>query len=124
MTRSRRGASALEFALAFPILLVMLLGTVEFGRAFWTRSTLQTAAEDAGRYAMTHSGLTNGQIESYLLTRTRTVDPDAVTVVVGTDVDAGVTFVTITASTPLALAAYLNLPPFTLRGRTRVPRAT
>jgi len=124
MKRSRRGASALEFAVAFPVLLLVVLGTVEFGRAFWTRSTLQTAAEDAGRYAMTHAGLTNSQIQSYLLARTGSVDPHAVSVVVGTDVDAGVTFVTITASTSLTLTTFLNLPPLTLQGRTRVPRAT
>ena len=124
MRRARRGVSALEFALAFPILILTVLGTVDFGRAFWTRSTLQTATEDAGRYAMTHTGLSNGQIESYLRTRTGTVDPDGVTVVVGTDVDSGVTFVTITATTPLAFSAFLGLAPVTLQARTRVPRAT
>ena len=120
----RRGASAVEFALALPILILTVLGTIEFGRAFWTRSTLQTATEDAGRYAMTRTGLSNGQIESYLRTRTGAVDPDAVTVVVGTDVDSGVTFVTITATTPLAFSAFLKLPSVTLQARTRVPRAT
>lgn len=124
MRRSRRGTSALEFALVFPILMAMLIGTVEFGRAYWTRSTLQTAAEDAGRYAMTRSGLSDGQIESYLRSRTGHVDPTLVTVAVATVVDSGVTFVTITASTAFGFSSFLNLPAITLRASTRVPLAT
>jgi Flp pilus assembly protein TadG len=124
MMRRRRGVSAVEFALLFPFLIAILFGVVDFGRAFWTRSSLQTAAEDAGRYAMTHTGLTNSQIEAYLRTRTGHVDPAAVSVVFGTDVDSGVTFTTITARTTLTLGGPLNIAPMTLQGRTRVPRPT
>jgi Flp pilus assembly protein TadG len=124
MTRARRGTSTLEFALVFPLLMAILLGAAEFGRAYWTRSSLQTATEDAGRYAMTHSGLSTGQIESYLLTRTGLVDPTAVSVAATTVVDSGVTFVTITASTAFGFLSVLNLPPVTLRATTRVPLAT
>ena len=125
MRRSRRGVSAVEFALVLPILIVVLFGVVDFGRAFWMRSNLQTAAEEAGRYAMTHTGASNSQIETYLRGRTgRYVDPASVAVAVVNDVDAGVTFVTITAQTTLTIGGPLNIAPFTLQGRTRVPRAT
>jgi len=125
MKRWRRGVSAVEFALVLPILIVVLFGVIDFGRAFWIRSTLQTAAEDAGRYAMTHTGLTNTQIETYLRGRTgHHVDAAALSVSITSDVDSGVTFLTITANTTLTVGGPLNIAPFTLQGRTRVPRAT
>jgi Flp pilus assembly protein TadG len=125
MKRRHRGVSAVEFALVLPILIVVLFGVIDFGRAFWLRSKLQTAAEDAGRYAMTHTGLSNSQIETYLRGRTGGyVDLAAVTVTINSDVDGGVTFLTIIAQTTLAVGGPLNILPFVLQGRTRVPRAT
>ncbi len=48
---SRRGATAIEFAMLFPVYLLMLMGVVEFGRLLWTQSTLQQAVEAAARCA-------------------------------------------------------------------------
>jgi Flp pilus assembly protein TadG len=47
--RSERGAVALEFALLLPILLLLLLGIVEFGRAYNAQITLTQAAREAVR---------------------------------------------------------------------------
>jgi Flp pilus assembly protein TadG len=49
--RSNSGATAIEFAMLFPVYLLLLLGVVEFGRMFWTQSTLQQAVEAAARCA-------------------------------------------------------------------------
>jgi Flp pilus assembly protein TadG len=51
MWHERRGNTAVEFAFLLPVLLLMLLGIVEFGRLLWTQSSLQHAAEAAARYA-------------------------------------------------------------------------
>lgn len=55
MSRSRsdscRGAVAVEFAFAFPLFLLAVLGSVEFGRAIWTQTTLNYAVETAARCA-------------------------------------------------------------------------
>jgi len=49
----RRGSIAVEFALVFPLLLLMSFGIIEFGRTMWVRNSLQSAVEDAARcYAL------------------------------------------------------------------------
>jgi Flp pilus assembly protein TadG len=45
----RRGATAVEFALLLPVLLLVLLGGMEFARIAWTVSTLNFAVQEAAR---------------------------------------------------------------------------
>ena len=47
--RNERGASAVEFAMIVPLLLVLVLGIAEFGRAFQVQSTLSAAAREGVR---------------------------------------------------------------------------
>lgn len=51
---SERGAAAVEFALIVPILLMLVLGIFEFGRAFNIQVSLSEAAREAARYAAIH----------------------------------------------------------------------
>jgi Flp pilus assembly protein TadG len=46
-----RGTAAVEFALILPILLVCILGLIEFARAIWTQATLDYVVEAAARCA-------------------------------------------------------------------------
>ena len=50
--RGNAGLTAVEFALAAPILFLLMFAVVEFGRAWWTKSSLQLAIERAARYAV------------------------------------------------------------------------
>jgi Flp pilus assembly protein TadG len=45
----KRGASALEFAIVAPILLLLVMGIIEFGRLMWTREALQQSAFSGAR---------------------------------------------------------------------------
>ena len=47
--RSERGAAAVELALVLPVLLILVLGIVEFGRAFQVQATLAAAAREGVR---------------------------------------------------------------------------
>lgn len=47
--RDERGATAVEFALIVPLLIVLLLGIAEFGRAFQVQGTLSAAAREGVR---------------------------------------------------------------------------
>ena len=50
LTPSReRGATAVEFALVLPILMLLVLGIMEFGRAYHVQTTLSNAARDGVR---------------------------------------------------------------------------
>jgi Flp pilus assembly protein TadG len=56
MRRSRhrsRGQSLAEFALVFPILMLIVGGVIQFGVIFWGQNSLNQVVRDAGRYAVT-----------------------------------------------------------------------
>jgi Flp pilus assembly protein TadG len=44
-----RGAAAVEFALVVPVLLMLLMGIVEFSKAYNAQATLSAAAREAAR---------------------------------------------------------------------------
>ncbi len=46
-----RGAAAVEFALVLPVLMVLVMGIVEFGHAFQVQAQLSAAARDGARSA-------------------------------------------------------------------------
>src|SRR4029453_14594446 len=47
--RDERGASAVEFAFIVPLLILLVLGIAEFGRAFQVQGTLSAAAREGVR---------------------------------------------------------------------------
>jgi len=47
--REQRGASAVEFALVLPLLIVLVVGIAEFGHAFQVQGTLSAAAREGVR---------------------------------------------------------------------------
>jgi Flp pilus assembly protein TadG len=65
--RSNAGSSAVEFAIAAPILFVLMFAVIEFGRAWWTKNAFQYAIERAARYAVICSANcpTDGQVSTY-----------------------------------------------------------
>ncbi len=53
--RGRQSAQALtEFALILPVLVLILLGVVDFGRVFYYWTSMANAAREGARYATTH----------------------------------------------------------------------
>lgn len=48
--RDDRGAAIIEFALVAPLLLVLVWGIIEAGRAFYTINSLASAVRDGARY--------------------------------------------------------------------------
>jgi TadE-like protein len=48
------GQSLLEFAMVLPILLLLAIGTIEFGRAYYHYNTLSKAVRQAARYITSH----------------------------------------------------------------------
>lgn len=47
-----RGQSLIEFALVFPLLILIILGTFDFGLLFMTYHTVQNAGREGVRYAV------------------------------------------------------------------------
>jgi hypothetical protein len=61
--RRSRGQSLVEFALVFPIFILLLGGMIQFGMIFWGQNTLNQVVRDTGRYAATRD-CTSGVAES------------------------------------------------------------
>lgn len=53
-SRSERGQSLVELALTLTILLVLVAGTIDFGRAFFTWVALRDAAQEGALYGSTN----------------------------------------------------------------------
>ena len=60
---AKRGLAAVETALMLPILLLLLLGTIDTARFFWTRSVVRDAAFEGARVAIINEA-TATQIET------------------------------------------------------------
>jgi len=52
--RNLQGQSLLEMALLTPILLVLIIGALEFGRLFYTKIVITNAAREGAYYLTTH----------------------------------------------------------------------
>ena len=50
--RSERGAAAVEMALMLPVLILLIGGIVDFGRAYYTQIMLTNAAREGARAAV------------------------------------------------------------------------
>jgi hypothetical protein len=55
-----RGQAVVEFALIVPVLIMLLLGIMEFGRAVYTSNALANAAREGARYGIINPQDTGG----------------------------------------------------------------
>jgi len=119
----RRGATAVEFALTFPLLLLLTMGIFEFGRAIWIMHSMQEALNITGRYAIYNPNASNDQLTTYFGQNITVVPANTVTLNYVSSTTGTVPFTAITATynfTPVT-----NIAPFiafTLTSSTRVPR--
>ena len=60
MRDDQRGADLVELALVFPILLLLILGAADLGRAFHTYIVITNAAREGARYASHFPHLADG----------------------------------------------------------------
>lgn len=63
-TRQEQGQSILEFALTFPVLIMMILAIVDFGRAIDALIIVTNAAREGARHASVDDSLTVSDIQN------------------------------------------------------------
>jgi Flp pilus assembly protein TadG len=61
--RGRKGASVLELAITLLVLLNLTFGTIEFGHYFFVKNTVQAAAREGARVAIT-PGASNTSVQN------------------------------------------------------------
>jgi Flp pilus assembly protein TadG len=123
--RSESGASAVEFALLLPVLMMILFGTIEFGLALYQQSILTNASREGARLGIVQSipAITttaiNAAIDNYLTAAG--IPPGTVTRTIVAGGATG-TPVTVTLNLPYTYAVLPGLtsiaPTITLTAQT------
>lgn len=60
-----RGAAAVEFALVFPLVIMLLLSVIEFSRLWNVQATLSDGARISSRYVAVHQGDPNAESDAW-----------------------------------------------------------
>lgn len=74
LVRRENGQSTVEFALVLPVLLLLFMGIVEFGRIISSYMIINNLAREGARFAAV--GKTDSQITTILLNEHATLDVD------------------------------------------------
>lgn len=98
---SRRGAALVEFAVVAPLLMMVLVGTIEFGRAMLIQNSVTSAAREAAREATLPSSTDQSVKDTALVYTTQVSDKDVVISISPSlnSVEAG-DLITVTVSVP------------------------
>jgi Flp pilus assembly protein TadG len=96
---SERGAVAVEFALLVPILIMILLGIMEFGRAYNVQASLTNAAREGAR------SVAISTIEADAITATKNAAPTLNPQLNSTDVTFKYAAIPATTPSPTACSA-------------------
>ncbi len=124
MLRDTGGVAAVEFAFAFPILILLVIGTADVGRALWYTSTLDHAAREGARYASLRGAESSHpasvtEIETFTQNRAVGINPSNLTVSVTwapNSYSGGRVTVQVSRPFGFLLTGFLDLSPFELTG--------
>lgn len=120
--RETAGTTTIEFAIVVLIFIVFWMGVMEFGRAMWVRNTLQTATEEAARYAMAHATVTDAQLITRATDYFEATGNTEATFTIVRDTASGVDFLTINGIyTFQSLFSIIDFGVVNLDARSRVP---
>lgn len=120
--RNCAGSTAVEFAMVLPVLLAVVMGVLEFGRAMWLRHDMQFAVEEAARFALVNDTATTTAISAVASSRLAAVGPGGGDVTIGTALDAAAVTVTATSDFQTLVPGLLPSGAITLTARARLPR--
>lgn len=122
LSRDSSGATAVEFALILPLILVLLGGMLEFGRAMWVRQDLQFAVEEAVRYGLAHDTISADTISARVTDAMQAVGPSSSAVTVTTTLAADSITVTASVNFVPVFSGIIPDNALTLSARARMPR--
>jgi Flp pilus assembly protein TadG len=114
--RDQRGAAALEFALAAPLLLMFILGITQLGLLFFANAGLRSSVAEGARYATIYPRPTDEQIKAKMTQSRFGIDPALVTgptLTHGTSDGAQYLDISMSYATPLDFV-FIETPPITI----------
>jgi Flp pilus assembly protein TadG len=77
MMRGERGQSLIEFALVLPVLVIVLVGVFDLGRAVMLSETLNNAVREGARHAIVHGATSSSPLGPATLTTPPAADNTA-----------------------------------------------
>ena len=95
--RNTEGTAAIEFAIVIPVLALAILGIIECGRAYYIRSNITHAVDEASRYAMVYISASDETIEGRVTQELVAAPANEVAVDVQTQVTDGKSYKVIVA---------------------------
>ncbi|MBA8793012.1 Flp pilus assembly protein TadG [Friedmanniella endophytica] len=104
-TRTERGAAAVEFALVAPLLILLVVGITQFGRAYAAQAQLTNAARQAARTMALQSNVSAAQAAAQAAAPTLNLTTGQISVTPST--------CTTSTSSPTATAVVTINYPFT-----------
>ncbi len=118
--KDKRGQSLVEFALVLPILLLVLFGITEFGRAIMVTNVLNTASREGARLAAVSAVGDSLEVESRVLEVLNAANIDAKEITIRFIVAEKTVEVTVTTDFEVLSGGILDpfMGTFELRGKT------
>lgn len=117
-----RGAAAVEFAIIAMALIMVCLGTIEFGRAFFLRNELSFAGDFAARKILTDPTICEADLHTEVKSAFTGLDPEVVLLDFDVETADGILFRTVEMEYPMTLLVPgLSADPINLRLSRRIP---
>lgn len=120
--RCKEATTAVEFALLAPLIIAVCMMIFEGGRIMWAKNTVQSATEQAARYAIVNSAATDNQITAIATGYYDGAGPGTPTFSVVRDTVGGTNFVAVNGSYSFTfMFNFFDFGDLTLTGKARVP---
>jgi Flp pilus assembly protein TadG len=115
------GAAAIEAAFVLPVLILVLLGIIEFGMAVWQWNKMLLAVEQAGRYVMVNNTTCDTTCAKNQVLSVLSEDSDCTPICVSAvpSTTGSQAAMTLTATYKFSLLTLFK--PFTITSATTVP---
>ncbi|MEM7058690.1 MAG: TadE/TadG family type IV pilus assembly protein [Pseudomonadota bacterium] len=101
--KCQSGAAAVEFSIISVVLVMLLIGIVDFGRTLYVKNQLSFLADQAARSVLVDPNITDTALETALRTDFSGGDPVDLTVTISADTVGGVDFRVISIDYPITL---------------------
>lgn len=112
----------MEFGIVAPVLILILVAVMEFGRLHWVRNSIEYAAEQTARWAIVNTAATDSQIKSKALEQFDSVSAGKAAILIDRDTTNGLNFLTVTVTYDFEfLVDFTGIGKLPLRGEARVP---
>jgi Flp pilus assembly protein TadG len=118
--KNKEGQSIIEFAVLLPILLLVLFGITEFGRAIMVKNVLHTAAREGARLAAVSPASDSLTVKARVVTVLQAASIDDYQITITTDVAAKTVEVEVTTDFEVLSGGVLDpfMGTFQLKGKT------